>query len=282
MEQTDAEIAEYIAFVERLADAAAAVTMKYFRVPIAVDHKPGQGPGKSAFDPVTAADREAETVIRDMIAETYPEHAILGEEHGHEDKGDNWINRNTWVIDPIDGTRAFISGLPLWGTLIALNTGEGPVLGVVDHPATGERFIGGPGLARLNGRDIRVRGCATLADATLSTTDPDLFDHDGERDAFAELARRVRLKRYGYDCYAYTMVAAGFIDLVVEAGLAPYDVQAIIPLVKGAGGIVTDWQGGPADDGGQIIAAGDARVHEQALAILRKVKEDNSDDGDQD
>ncbi len=261
MPLSDAAIAEYLAFGEKLADAARAVTLKYFRVPLDVEHKPGKGD----FDPVTRADREAETAIRDLIATTYPDHGILGEEHGSDTRGANSIH---WVIDPIDGTRAFISGLPLWGTLIALNDGAHPVLGIVDLPATGERFVGGPRLARLGDRDLKVRSCPSLAAATLSTTAPDLFATDRDRAAFMEVAGRVRLTRYGYDCYAYCMVAAGFIDLVVESGLEAYDVQALIPLIEAAGGIITSWDGGPAQNGGRIIAAGDKQVHAEALSIL--------------
>lgn len=265
----DKDIEIFLAFGERLADTAAAVTMHYFRVPLDVDHKPGKG----AFDPVTRADREAETAIRELIRATYPDHGILGEEHGLEEHGNDWAERAYWVLDPIDGTRAFISGLPLWGTLIALNDGAAPVLGVVDFPATGERFLGAPGLARLITRELKTRtlhtrACASLAEATLSTTDPGLFTSDSERAAFDELSGQARLTRYGYDCYAYCMVAAGFMDLVVESGLAPYDVQALIPLVEAAGGVMTDWQGGPADQGGRIVAAGDARVHQQAMDAL--------------
>lgn len=264
MSFSETEITEYLAFGERLADAAAAVTMQYFRAPLEVDHKEGKG----VFDPVTRADRDAETAIRTLIAKTYPSHGMLGEEHGLEERGGDWTDRAYWVIDPIDGTRAFISGLPLWGTLIALNDGDGPVLGVVDHPATGERFLGAPGIARLGTRDLKTRSCATLADATLSTTDPALFASRDDLAAFDRVREQVRLTRYGYDCYAYCMVAAGFMDLVIESGLAPYDVQALIPLVEAAGGIITTWDGGSADQGGQIIAAGDPRIHEQAMNIL--------------
>ncbi|RMF11404.1 MAG: histidinol-phosphatase [Alphaproteobacteria bacterium] len=258
------EIAEFLAFGERLADAAAAVTLKYFRAPIDVEHKTGKGD----FDPVTRADREAETVIRDLIATTYPHHGILGEELGLEERGGDWTDRAHWVIDPIDGTRAFISGLPLWGTLIAFNDGERPALGIVDFPATRERFVGAPGQARLGTRLLKTRACPGLDQATLSTTDPDLFATDTDRAAFKRVAERVRLTRYGCDCYAYCMVAAGFMDLVVESGLAAYDVQALIPLVEAAGGIITGWDGRPADQGGRIIAAGDRRIHEQAMSLL--------------
>lgn len=273
MSFSDEEIAAYLTFGEKLADAAAKVTLGYFRAPLDVDHKPGKG----MFDPVTRADREAESVIREMIATTYPAHGILGEEHGLEERGTDWTNRMYWVIDPIDGTRAFISGLPLWGTLIALNDGDGPVLGIVDIPATGERFRGGPGIATLqhrNGPDaatLKTRPCASLDQATLSTTDPALFKAGEERATFDQLAEKAKLTRYGYDCYAYCMVAAGHMDLVVESGLEAFDIQALVPLIEGAGGIVTDWQGGPADQGGRIVAAGDKRLHAEVLSTLRDV-----------
>lgn len=259
---TEDEIAEYAAFAERLADAAAAVTLRYFRTPVDVTNKAAG----TAFDPVTAADRDAEAAIRALITETYPEHGIFGEEHGQSSAAHK--GGLTWVIDPIDGTRAFISGLPLWGTLIALNDGTRPVVGLVDHPATGERFVGRPGRATGNRQPIRTRACGSLAQAILSTTDPDLFRAGDERAAYDRVAATVRLTRYGYDCYAYAMVAAGHLDLVIESGLQPYDVQAIIPVIEAAGGVMTSWSGGPADQGGQVIAAGDARVHAAALKLL--------------
>lgn len=260
---TEDEIAEYAAFAERLADAAAAVTLKHFRTPVDVANKAAG----AAFDPVTIADRDAEAAIRALIAETYPQHGIFGEEHGQS--AAEGARPRTWVIDPVDGTRAFISGLPLWGTLIALNDGNRPVLGIVDHPAIGERFIGRPGLSTGNRQLLRTRACDSLDAAILSTTDPDLFLPGAERAAYDSVAARVRLKRYGYDCYAYAMVASGHLDLVIESGLQPYDVQAVIPVIENAGGVMTSWSGGPADQGGQVIAAGDPRVHAAALELLR-------------
>lgn len=260
---TEDEIAEYAAFAERLADAAAAVTLKHFRTPVDVANKAAG----AAFDPVTIADRDAEAAIRALIAETYPQHGIFGEEHGQS--AAEGTRPRTWVIDPVDGTRAFISGLPLWGTLIALNDGTRPVLGIVDHPAIGERFIGRPGLSTGNRQPLRTRACDSLDAAILSTTDPDLFLPGAERAAYDSVAARVRLKRYGYDCYAYAMVASGHLDLVIESGLQPYDVQAVIPVIENAGGVMTSWSGGPAHQGGQVIAAGDPRVHAAALELLR-------------
>lgn len=272
---TEADIRSYAAFAETLADAAAAVTLKYFRQPVDVINK-AEG---AAYDPVTRADRDAESEIRRLIAARYPDHAIIGEEHGSSGDNSGGARRLSWVIDPVDGTRAFISGLPLWGTLIALHDGTRPVIGVIDHPATGERLIGIPGQAwmkeaRGGQRVLKTRACDDLRHAVLSTTDPALFTAGAETAAYDAVAARVRLTRYGYDCYAYGMLALGFIDIVVEAGLQPYDVQALIPVIEGAGGIITSWSGGPADQGGQIIAAGDSRIHQQALAILRDAATD--------
>lgn len=257
------DLAEALAFAHELANASAKVTLSYFRQPLAVDDKNEAG----QFDPVTRADREAEGLIRDMIRARFPDDGIIGEEHGEESP----VGRRFWVIDPIDGTRAYISGLPLWGTLIALNDGERPILGLIDHPATGERFVGSPDGAFLKCKKLAVRPCAALRDATLSTTDPDLFAPGAEIAAFREVSAKVKLRRYGYDCYAYAMLAAGFIDIVVESGLKTFDVQALIPVIEGAGGIITDWRGGPAGDGGRILAAGDRRVHQEALSILSSV-----------
>jgi histidinol phosphatase-like enzyme (inositol monophosphatase family) len=263
---TPDQIAELAAFAETLADAAGKVIMPYFRKPLHVDDKAGAG---HRFDPVTEADREAERVIRAMIKQKYPHHAVIGEEHPYDDGNSGKAGpKLTWVLDPIDGTRAFISGLPLWGTLIALNDGHQPVIGVIDQPFTGERFIGTPLGSHLGGEKLKTRACAGLAQATLSTTDPDLLGEGAERSAYRKVENKVRLRRYGYDCYAYAMLAHGYIDLVIEAGLKTFDVQALIPVIQGAGGIVTNWRGGPAFEGGQIIAAGDARVHAEALALL--------------
>lgn len=257
---TDQDHAEALAFAHELANASAKVTLSYFRQPLDIDNKDDGG----RFDPVTRADREAEGVIRDMIRARFPDDGIIGEEHGEVSPS----GQRFWVIDPIDGTRAYISGLPLWGTLIALNDGVRPILGLIDHPATGERFVGSPDGAFLKCKKLAVRPCAALREATLSTTDPDLFAVGAERDAYNNVAAKTKLRRYGYDCYAYAMLAAGFIDIVVESGLKTFDVQALIPVIEGAGGVITNWQGGPADGGGQILAAGDPRVHHEALSIL--------------
>ena len=261
----DAEIAAFAEFACRLADASGAVILPHFRAALTVSNK-ADG---AAYDPVTVADRDAETAIRRLIKQTYPQHGIYGEEHGYEE-GTSGL---TWVIDPIDGTRAFITGVPLWGTLIALYNGERPILGLMDQPFTRERFVGSPRGAELrqpNARTaLRTRPCAELAQARLQTTHPNMFKAGAEKDAFKAVAARVQLSRYSGDCYSYCMLAHGLIDLVIESSLLPYDVQALIPIVEAAGGVMTTWAGGPAGNGGQIIAAGDRRVYEQALAILK-------------
>ena len=264
MEFGKAEQRELRDIAEEMAEAARAVTLRYFRTDLAVDNKEAQG-----FDPVTIADREAELSIRAVLAKRRPDDAIIGEEFGRSD-GTSGL---TWVLDPIDGTRAFISGAPSWGVLIGLDAGQGPVLGLIDQPFTGERFIGGFGQADWarggEHRPISVRACGGLENATLMTTFPEVGT-PAEELAFNAVSGRCKLTRYGLDCYAYALLAMGQIDLVIEAGLNAYDVQGPIGVVQGAGGIVTDWQGNPAHNGGQIIAAGDARVHAAALDILNR------------
>ncbi|HND97271.1 histidinol-phosphatase [Plasticicumulans sp.] len=263
------QLGELIALAHLLADASGEVIRRHFRAPLAVADK--SGAEGTMYDPVTVADRDAEAAIRALLAERRPQDGRYGEEHGFE-PGDSGL---TWVIDPIDGTRAFITGMPLWGTLIALYDGERPVLGVMDQPWTGERFIGSRFGAELRDRDgrrpLRTRACARLADAALYSTHPDLFERGHEKPAFDAIAARVRMTRFSGDCYAYCMLAAGCLDLVVEAGLKPYDVQALIPIVEAAGGLMTGWRGENAAHGGRILVAGDARVHAEALAILSQV-----------
>ncbi len=261
------ERAAFGRFSFALADAAMAVTLAHFDTPIGVEVKPDH---PSGYDPVTIADRGAERAIRDLLDARYPDHGIRGEEYGVKDtKGDFH-----WVLDPIDGTRAFISALPVWGTLIALTRNTRPVLGIMDQPVTGERFFGLGDTAWLykNGqqqRALSVRPCEGLHAATLCTTDPHLFTQE-ERPAFDTLRKKTRLQRYGLDCYAYAALARGGVDLVIESGLQDYDIAALIPIVEGAGGRVTNWSGRPAWQGGQVLASGDARVHEEALRLLTK------------
>jgi myo-inositol-1(or 4)-monophosphatase len=260
-----ASLDELVRFANRLADASGEVIRPWFRRPIDVTDK---GTGRAGFDPVTEADREGEAVLRRLIKETYPTHGILGEEHGREAGTD----RLTWVLDPIDGTRAFICGMPQWGTLIALNDGTRPILGVLDQPVTRERWIGYENHAELAAsgttQKLKTRACGDLASATLTTTHPTGYFSNVEREAFEALGQRVKMTRFGGDCYAYGLLAMGFIDLVVESALKPWDVQALIPIIQGAGGLMTSWNGGDAQEGGRVIAAGDARVHAQALEIL--------------
>lgn len=256
-------VIDFAGFVDDLATASGKAILPFFRTSLATLDK-GVG---GTFDPVTEADRAGEAAMRHMIKRTFPEHGIVGEEFGTERAEAEYV----WVLDPIDGTRAFIAGLPSWGTLIGLTRKGAPCYGMMHQPFTGERFFGDRGQASYRGpggpRRLRTRRCASLAEATLSTTSPYLFSVE-ERPAFARVEAAARNTRFGFDCYAYCMVAAGHIDLVVEAGLKPYDIVALIPIVEGAGGIVTAWDGGDASAGGTVIAAGDKRVHEEALRLL--------------
>ncbi|MBV7378663.1 histidinol-phosphatase [Maritimibacter dapengensis] len=253
-----------IATAHALADAARTAILPHFRARgLAAENKLSEG-----FDPVTEADRAAEQAMRAILAERRPDDAILGEEFG-ETAGQSGL---TWVLDPIDGTRAFISGTPTWGVLIAVGGADGPELGVIDQPYIGERFIGGFGHAEVVGPHgthlLGTRGTDALSDATLFTTFPEVGT-GAEGAAFARLSRDVKLTRYGMDCYAYALVAAGQVDLVVEAGLNAYDIQAPIALIEAAGGVVTDWDGGPAHAGGRAIAAANREIHAAALAHLK-------------
>jgi histidinol phosphatase-like enzyme (inositol monophosphatase family) len=260
---SDSLMAELRAVAEEAADAARTETLRHFRTRgLSADSK------RADFDPVTVADRASETAIREVIGRLRPHDAILGEEYAAT-AGSSGL---TWVIDPIDGTRAYLSGTPTWGVLVAVSDAAGPIFGVIDQPYIGERFTGGFGRADCTGprgrTPISTRAPRPLAEAFLFTTFPEVGTED-ERLAFRRVADRVRLTRYGMDCYAYALVAAGQIDLVIEAGLQPYDVHAPIAVIEAAGGIVTDWAGGPAHGGGRILAAANAAVHAEALALLR-------------
>jgi inositol-phosphate phosphatase/L-galactose 1-phosphate phosphatase/histidinol-phosphatase len=244
---------------EELADAAGAVIRPYFRQKIAVDDK-------ADSSPVTIADREAEQAMRALIEARFPADGIFGEEFGTIREDAEFV----WVLDPIDGTKSFISGIPLFGTLIALLHRGRPVLGIIDQPISHERWRGIAGEASThNGNPIRARACPDLAAATLFATAPDMFRGE-DADAFAQLKARVKLTRHGGDCYAYGLVASGFIDCVVEASLKPYDYCAMVPIIEGAGGVFTDWQGQPLGlhSDGRVLAAGDRRVHAAARALL--------------
>ncbi len=261
--------AELFATAEALAEAARAETLAHFRTPggISADTKED-----ARFDPVTVADRAAEAAMRAILAQRRPQDGIWGEEQGVQ-RGQSGL---TWVLDPIDGTRGYMSGAPTWGVLIAVShegeaTPGAPILGLIDQPYIGERFLGGPGVARMTGprgaAPLRSRAARPLSEAILYSTFPEVGT-EAEGAAFARLSRQVRLTRYGTDCYAYALIAAGQIDLVVEAGLQPYDVAAPIAVIAAAGGIVTNWQGGPAHAGGQVLAAANAEVHAAAMAVL--------------
>jgi myo-inositol-1(or 4)-monophosphatase len=253
------------AFVDRLATVSGEAILPFFRTSLSVENK-GHG---GAFDPVTAADRSAETAMRTLIRQSFPDHGIIGEEFGGERTDAEYV----WVLDPIDGTKSFISGMPAWGTLIALTRAGEPVYGMMHQPFTRERFTGDGGSARYRGpageRALRVRDCAALADAILMTTSP-LLMKEADRGAFGKVEKVVRLSRYGGDCYAYCMLAAGHVDLVIETELKPYDILPLMPIIAGAGGIVTAWDGGSPNAGGRIIAAGDKRVHAAAMKVLAR------------
>jgi len=250
----------FLAFAQRLADAAGEVIRPYFRKPLVVDDK-------ADLSPVTAADRQAEEIMRALIEAHYPEHGILGEEFGRVRDDDA---EYVWVLDPIDGTKSFISGVPLFGTLIALTRHRRPIIGIIDQPISRERWAGASGRpTTLNGLTIRCRGCPRLAAATLFATTPEMFKGK-DAASFARVSSAVKLTRFGADCYAYGLLAAGFVDLVLEASLKPYDFCAMVPIVEGAGGAATDWKGGNLDlaSDGRILVAGDRRVHDAALALV--------------
>ncbi|HEV8678600.1 MAG TPA: histidinol-phosphatase, partial [Stellaceae bacterium] len=253
------ELDQYLALAVDLADAAAEAIRPHFRQPLVVDDKPD-------LSPVTVADRAAEAAMRQLIAARFPTHGIFGEEFGREREGADF----TWVLDPIDGTKSFISGVPLFGTLIALAYQGRPMLGIIDQPILRERWIGASGHpTTFNGAAIRVRPCPALAAATVFSTSPDMFKGDDAL-AHARVAAGAKLVRFGADCYAYGLLAHGFIDLVIEASLKPYDFSAMLPIVEGAGGIASDWRGAPltlASDG-RVLVAGDRRAHEAALRLL--------------
>jgi len=254
---------DFATFVDRLATVAGEAIRPFFRTTLGVQNKSGTG----GFDPVTEADRAAETAMRALIRETFPAHGIIGEEFGDDRPDAAYV----WVLDPIDGTKSFIAGMPAWGTLIGLLKDGEPVYGMMHQPFIGERFTGDGATARYRGpageRKLSARNCKSVKDAVLFTTSPLLMSGE-ERRLFEKVEKAARLSRYGGDCYAYCMVAAGHVDLVIEAGLNRYDVMPLIPIVEGAGGVITDWTGGPAKNGGRILAAGDRRAHEEAIKLL--------------
>lgn len=259
---------DFAAFVDRLGDAATETILPFFRTAIGTEDKNKGG----RFDPVTEADRAAEVAMRRMIERQFPDHGIVGEEFGTKNPDAEYV----WVLDPIDGTKAFISGLPTWGVLIGLLHQGRPCYGMMVQPFTQERFVGdgtkaqwrGTGLGLSRGiRRLGTRKCATLKEATLMTTSPLLYA-DNKLESLRRLEAEARLTRYGVDCYAFAMLAAGHVDCVVESGVQPYDVVALIPIVEGAGGIMTTWTGGDAAEGGDVVACGDRRLHGEVMARL--------------
>ena len=248
-----------LALALELADAAGEVIRPYFRKPLAVDDK-------ADLTPVTIADRVAEQEMRGLIVQRFPDHGIIGEEYGRVREGAEFV----WTLDPIDGTKSFISGVPLFGTLIALTRAGRPILGIIDQPISRERWVGVAGRpTTLNGAVVACRACPDLAAATLFATSPDMFARQ-DAVAFAQVSSAVKLTRFGADCYAYGLLAAGFIDLVLEAGLKPYDFCPMVPIIEGAGGLATDWRGAPlglaSED--RALMAGDRRSHRAVLALL--------------
>jgi histidinol phosphatase-like enzyme (inositol monophosphatase family) len=270
MTQTDYARPDYAkleAFALILADAAAKAALPLFRQSgLGTDNKLAH---LSRFDPVTEADKGAERAIRTLIKRDFPDHGVIGEEYG-EDRPDAEF---VWVLDPVDGTRAFISGLPLWTTLIGLRHRGRPVLGLIAQPVLQEVFLGSPLGSRLvtprGDAALRVRAPVPLSEAVMATTDPFLFE-GAEAEAYASLVGAARLARYGCDAYAFAMVAQGTMDIALETGLKPWDIEAIIPVIENAGGVVTDWKGehvGP--EAGQVIAAASPELLDEALTHLR-------------
>ena len=251
--------AELVALAQRLADAARPISARYFRTGLTVDDK-------TDASPVTVADREAETAMRALLSEHVPDHGVFGEEHGAVRIDADYV----WVLDPIDGTRAFITGLPIFGTLVALLHRGKPVLGIIDQPILKERWLGVDGeRSTFNGKPIQVRPCKNLDSAYMYSTAPSMFSSAVERN-HETLTQRVKLFRWGGDCYAYGLLASGHVDLVVENSLKLYDFAALAPVVKGAGGLITDWKGRELEmnSDGSVLAAGDVAIHRAALAIL--------------
>ncbi|HEX8667417.1 MAG TPA: inositol monophosphatase family protein [Allosphingosinicella sp.] len=261
MTEAAGPLPDFAAFARLLADAARRETLD--RAGFSVENKLGE----AGWDPVTEADRGAERVIRQLIEYRYPSHGIVGEEFPDRPAQSPW----SWSLDPVDGTRAYVCGLPSWTTLIALLDAGEPVLGLVDVPRVGERYIGYGGTAVLvqgkEERALRVSGCRSLCEARFATTDPYMF-HGADRERFERLRDQAQVTRFGWDAYAYARVAAGTIDLVVEAGLKPHDYNALVPLVRAAGGVVSNWQGGDRLDEGKIVAAASRELLDEACALL--------------
>lgn len=270
-----APFASLIAAAHTFADLSGAVVLKHFRRSLSLDNKAAgkAAGGVAGFDPVTEADRAAERAIAKALKARFPTHALTGEEYGQA----NGESRYRWVVDPIDGTRAFIMGSPLWGTLIGLLDEEKPVLGLMDQPFTGERFWSGEKSAhmrRASGKasTLKTRNCRLIKEAVFTSTHPGLFKDGRQQEVLARFNAGARMTRYGGDCYGYCLLAAGFVDIIVEPDLKTYDIAPLIPIIERAGGVVTTWDGGPAASGGDIVASGDKRLHEAALKMLDEVR----------
>ncbi|MGD9638180.1 MAG: histidinol-phosphatase [Alphaproteobacteria bacterium] len=252
--------AKIVHCAEEMVDAAGTVIKKYFRQPLEADDKPDNSP-------VTKADKESETVIRNLIEKHFPSHGIIGEEFGSINEGNDWV----WVIDPIDGTKAFISGKPSFGTLLALTFAGNPVLGIINQPITNERWLGITGQETLfNGNPVKTRKCPNIKQASLYATEPEMFNGD-DKTAFNNLSSQVKMTRFGADCYAYGLLAMGFIDIVCEASLKRHDFMAMRPIIEGAGGVITDWQGKELNinsQTGKVIAIGDKALLALSLESL--------------
>ena len=256
---------DFAAFVEKLATIAAETILPFFRTALHADDKSAGG----MFDPVTEADRAAEAAMRRLIQLTFPNHGIIGEEFGPFQSEAEYV----WVLDPIDGTKSFIAGLPIWGSLIGLLHEGRPVYGMMVQPFTMERFTGdgwgavwrGPGCDhQMTERKLSTRRCFELKEATLLTTSPLLYA-PGKLAPFRRVEERVRLSRYGGDCYAFAMLAAGHVDCVIESDVKVYDIVPLVPIIEGAGGVVTAWDGGSPVNGGDVVACCNARIHDEAL-----------------
>lgn len=266
-------VAPLLACAHDLADLAGAAIRPHFRRPLVVEDKGGHG----GFDPVTIADKMAERAIARHLRANFPGHGIIGEEYGTSGAASAYSSgvppRYRWVIDPIDGTRAFICGLPTWGTLIGLLDGNKPLLGLMDQPITGDRFWSGPTTSYMRQaggktRRTRTHACPSMGQAIVSSTHPDLFAKGRQQAILEAVKSRTRMIRYGGDCYAYCMLAAGFIDVVIEPGLKIYDIAALIPIIERSGGRITTWDGGSAANGGDVLACGDPALHAALLELI--------------
>jgi|TARA_B110000263_G_scaffold247201_1_gene259613 inositol-phosphate phosphatase/L-galactose 1-phosphate phosphatase/histidinol-phosphatase len=257
-------IERFVDIAIKLVDSSGPIILDYFRTNLSFEKKNDESP-------VTKADQEVESLILNILEKELPEHGVLGEEHG----GKRLDSEYVWVIDPIDGTRAFINGIPLFGTLIALTHNGIPIVGIIDHPALEERWLGIDGAPTLHwgrgnsGAPVETRSCQSLDTAMLCSTSPDMFSTE-ERNKFERVSKAACDTRFGTDCYAYSMIASGQTDLVVEAGMYPYDYLAHAVVVTGAGGIISDWQGMPLTltSTGTVVAAGDKKIHSEALKLL--------------